>query len=537
MPTAQRPGRVSAILREHRALAALSILFVSGAVSPSRAAENGPVVSVTGGLVRGVALEDGKGAVFKGVPFAEPPLGMLRWREPQPVVGWGEDVREAYESGPPAAQPAQGWNNADAAAGSEDCLYLDVWTPSVRSAAHLPVMVWIHGGANVAGAGGFDPLYDGRALIGHGVVLVVVEYRLGVFGFFSHPELTLESPHHASGNYGLMDQVAALQWVHDNIANMGGDPDNVTLFGQSAGSMDVLALMASPLARGLFQKAIAESGPSALGPHGPAATLATTEQAGVALAAKLNAPATGTLAYLRSLATDTLLNKLPGTAALSADGWVLPSAPLDVFAQGKESQVPLIIGSNAIEFPANGGPEQIKKMMQDVFGDLTPRALVLYGLAGDGPSPKPDPVYGNTADQWGSDLFRCPAVVQGEWHSSAGNPTWEYQFDRAIPPNPRTAHSGDLPYVFGNLPTTGGMSGKYQDADRALSGTIQAYWTQFAKTGNPNGPGVATWPQYNGKTRKYLNFTAAAEVAVAENQRGAICDLFREALRKQAGSP
>jgi para-nitrobenzyl esterase len=175
--------------------------------------------------------------------------------------------------------------------------------------------------------------------------------------------------------------------------------------------------------------------------------------------------------------------------------------------------------------------------MQDVFGDLTPRALVLYGLAGDGPSPKPDPVYGNTADQWGSDLFRCPAVVQGEWHSSAGNPTWEYQFDRAIPPNPRTAHSGDLPYVFGNLPTTGGMSGKYQDADRALSGTIQAYWTQFAKTGNPNGPGVATWPQYNGKTRKYLNFTAAAEVAVAENQRGAICDLFREALRKQAGSP
>jgi len=492
-----------------------------------------PVVPVTGGSIRGVALDGAPGAVFKGIPFARPPLGDLRWREPMPVADW-EGIRDALASGRPAAQPSQGWNDAAAAASGEDCLYLDVWTPSCKPSARLPVMVWIHGGANVAGAGGFDTLYDGRALISHGVVLVVVEYRLGVFGFFSHPDLTGESPHHASGNYGLMDQAAALRWVRDNIAKLGGDPDNVTLFGQSAGSMDVLALMASPLASGLFQRVIAESGPSLYPARILSLPLSSTEKEGVRVASELGAPATGTLAYLRALSTEALLKRSHWMLALSADGWALPSTPGAVFREGTEARVPLIIGSNAIEFPFTGPSVVFRDMLGQVFGGLAPRALALYGLTGDADQGKPDPLYGNAKDQWGSDMFRCPAAVQGEWHSARGNPTWEYQFDRAIPPHPRTSHSGELAYVFGNLLPTGSQPGDFQEADRSLSATIQAYWTNFAKTGNPNGPGAPPWPEYDGKARTYMDFTTAGAARVAENQRGPFTDLFRQALSRAA---
>jgi para-nitrobenzyl esterase len=241
----------------HAPAAFACLLLCSGLGGPTTSAvASEPVVSVTGGDIRGRLLEDGAGAVFKGIPFARPPVGDFRWREPMPVIPWN-DTRDAGESGPPAVQPALGWNDKSAAASREDCLYLDVWTPTGPSTARNPVMVWIHGGANVAGAGGFDPLYDGRALISHGAVLVVVEYRLGILGFFAHPELTRESAHHASGNYATLDQIAALRWVRDNIGKFGGDPENVTIFGQSAGATDVLALMASPLSKGLFHRAIA----------------------------------------------------------------------------------------------------------------------------------------------------------------------------------------------------------------------------------------------------------------------------------------
>ena len=524
MQSPQSLGRGSALS------ALLLALFITGA----RAAGEDPIVSVAGGQIRGRMLEEGRGAVFRGVPFAQPPVGALRWREPLPVTAW-DGVRDASKSGPPAAQPALGWNDAAAKASSEDCLYLDVWTPTPKEGAGLPVMVWIHGGANVAGAGGFDPLYDGRSFISHGIVLVVVEYRLGVFGFFSHPELTRESAHHASGNYGLMDQVASLQWVRGNIARFGGDPSNVTIFGQSAGSMDVLALMASPLAHGLFNRAIAESGPSRYLPAAP--TLAETEAAGVAVAGKLGAPATGALGFLRAIPTESLLHSAPWMLALSADGWVLPSSPAKAFAQGAEARVSLIIGSNAIEFPENGSTADLRKSMENILGAAAPRAFELYGVAGDTPSLPADPLYGNAADQWGTDRFGCPAVVQGEWHDAAGNTTWEYQFDRPIPPNARTSHSGELSYVFGNLSTTGSQPGQFQDADRRLSATIQAYWTNFAKTGNPNGPELPFWPAYDAKARKYLSFTTSADVTVAENQRGPFCDLFREAMGRSSAQP
>jgi len=489
-----------------------------------------PMVSVTGGNIRGRLIEGGDGAVFKGIPFARPPVGDFRWREPMPVVPW-PGTRDAGESGPPAVQPALGWNDKAAAASREDCLYLDVWTPTWPSGARNPVMVWIHGGANVAGAGGFDPLYDGRALISHGVVMVVVEYRLGILGFFAHPELTRESAHHASGNYATLDQIAALGWVRDNIARFGGDPENVTIFGQSAGATDVLALMASPLSRGLFHRAIAESGAPS-----PTSTLALgdAEEEGARAAEKLGAQGGHALAFLRSLPAGELLKTDHGFSSFTADGWVFPTPPVAVWAAGKAHAVPLIVGSNGVEFPASGSPDDLRRTIRGTFRDMAPRALALYGLSEEGKPQPADPVYGDAADQLGSDFFRCPAILHGEWHSQAGHPVWEYEFNRAIPPHPKVAHSGDLSYVFGNLYSSGSQGGDYQDADRRLSAVIQAYWTNFARTGNPNAAGLPGWPGFDAKKRAYLVFTAAGDVAAATNERGPFCDLFRALLSEPA---
>ncbi len=454
-----------------------------------------------------------------------------------PVAAW-EGVRDAAVSGPPAVQPALGWNDKAAAASREDCLYLDVWTPTGASPARNPVMVWIHGGANVAGAGGFDPLYDGTALIGHGVVLVVIEYRLGVFGFLAHPELTRESPHHASGNYAILDQIAALQWVRANVAAFGGDPGNVTVFGQSAGSIDVTALMATPLSRGLFQRAIGESGSIT---RGKVQTLEKAERAGALAAARLGAPDQGALRFMRALPPGKVLEAGQAISSFSTDGWVFPESPLRTWSAGRENPVPLIIGSNTVEFPATGSPDDMRREIRDTFGDLAPRALALYGLsAGDRPA-FVNPSYGSVADQWGSDLFRCPAVVHGQWHSLAGNPTWEYEFNRAIPPRLRVAHSSDLPYVFGNLYATGSQGGAFTDEDRALSSIIQGYWTNFARSGDPNGPGLPAWPRYDGKRRWYIEFTPPAgtfpAVAQRQDERGPFCDLFRQVMDRDAAAP
>ncbi len=510
--------------------------FADGqATEPGIAAASGrtddPVVTVAGGALRGRALPDGKGAVYRGIPFAQPPVGNLRWREPMPPAPW-QGVRDAGEPGPPAAQAPQGWNDKAAAVSREDCLYLDVWTPAAASGTRLPVMVWLHGGGNVAGAAGSDPVYAGGPLISHGVVLVVVEYRLGVFGFLSHPDLTRESPHHSSGNYALLDQLAALRWVRDNIGRFGGDAGNVTLFGQSAGSMDVLALMSSPLARGLFHRAIAESGAPPPQTNQP---LSAAEKAGVERAARLGAPAANPLPFLRSLPASALLEATAKmNATFTIDGWVLPAATTATWRAGGEQRVPLIIGSAAIEFPAPGGPAGVRRAIESTFGADAPRALAVYGLAGNAGGTT-DPLYGDVAEQWGSDLFRCPAVVYGEWHGDAGNPVWEYQFDRAIPPHPKVGHSGDLPYVFGALHLKeGNLVGDYRDEDRRLSATIQGYWTNFAKTGNPNGEGLPAWPGYDASGRAFLEFTAAAGVAVGHNQRGPACDLFRELLQRSA---
>ena len=500
------------------------------ALSPALPAGAGDAtVAVTGGLIQGGVLPGG-GAVFKGIPFAEPPVGALRWREPRPPRPW-TGVREARASAAPCAQPPLGWNGAFAAAGREDCLYLDVWTPEWPSKSSKPVMVWIHGGANVAGAGGADPLYEGTALIRHDVVLVILQYRLGIFGFLAHPELTRESVHHASGNYAILDQIAALHWVRDNIARFGGDPGRVTVFGQSAGAIDASLLMATPLSKGLLHRVIGESGPMVSREATP--TLARAEEAGIRAADRLKAPSGSALEYLRSLPAAKLLEAGGSQAGATVDEWVFPAAPSDVFASGKEPPMPMILGSNAIELPAEGSSDDLRKRLTRDYGDLAPRALEIYGLAKAGGEQRTDPLYGDTAEQVGTDSFRCPIVIQGEWHSAAGHPTWEYQFDRAIPPRPRTAHSGELPYVFGNLYSEGSQAGSFQDADRRLSATLQAYWTNFARTGEPNGPGLPAWPRFDPTSRKYMEFDTDGGTTVNENERGPFCDLFRERVESE----
>jgi len=506
----------------------LALVLLAGmpshlAAAPGEAA--GPVIAVTGGSVQGRLLSGGPAAVFRGLPFAQPPVGPLRWRAPQPVPPW-TGLRDAGTPGPPALQASFGWNAAFAAASREDCLYLDVWTPDLAPPRGAPVMVWIHGGGNVAGAGGADPLYDGRALIGHGVVLVVIEYRLGVLGYFAHPELTRESPHRASGNYGILDQLAALKWVQDNIARFGGDPGRVTIFGQSAGGTDVLALVATRLAYGLFHGAIAESGP--LSP-----AMVQTQEAADAAGVRAAAGASGapaTLAALRALPPAEVLTLEPGLRPFTMNSWIFPLSPVETWRRHRELNVPLIVGSNAVEFPFAGSRDEMVASIRKMFGPDAPRALEAYGLAGN-PVP-PDPLYGDAADQWGSDFFRCLPMVFGEWHAGSGRRTWQYEFDRAIPPHPRVAHSGDLPYVFGNLWSTGSLPGEYTEADHDLSADIQGYWTNFAKTGDPNGPGLPPWAPYSRPAAPYMNFTTAGASVPALGQRETFRALFRAALER-----
>jgi para-nitrobenzyl esterase len=504
----------------------LLVLLTAGALS---AHADPLVVSVTGGAVKGTALGAGPGAVFKGVPFAAPPVGALRWKEPMPVVPWS-GIREAVVSGPPAMQVAAGWNDRMAAAGREDCLYLDVWTPNVAASASAPVMVWFHGGGNVGGSAGFDPLYDGRPLIAHGVVLVVVEYRLGVFGFFTHPGLTEESPRHASGNYGILDQVAALQWVHDNIAGFGGNAANVTIFGQSAGASDVIALMGSPLAAGLFDHAIAESG---IISASMTQTQAEGEQAGVAAAALAVPGAAQPLEALRALPAAAILRMHFGRP-FTTDGWVFPVSPLEAWRTRREARVPLLIGANAIEFPIGNLVPDLPTFLREIFGDYAAKARALYGF--DAAPGAVDPLYGSAGEQLGSDIFRCSSIVCGEWHTQAGLPCWQYQFDRAIPPAAKVGHSGDLPYVFGHVSKNAPIPGDYNETDRKLSEEIETYWTNFAKTGNPNGPGQPAWRPYGYSARHYLEFTPTGGTALADNERAPFRELFR-AVMDQPGPP
>jgi para-nitrobenzyl esterase len=500
-----------------------------GGQHPLAAASADPTVTVAGGKLRGSPTGSG-GAVFKGIPFGQPPTGALRWREPLPAKSW-TGTRDAIAFGPACAQ-----GGAEGATSSEDCLYLNVWTPEWPAKSRRPVMVWFHGGGNFAGASS-DPVFDGESLARHGVILVSANYRLGVFGFFAHPELTKESPHHSSGNYGLLDQTLALRWVHENIARFGGNPGKVTIFGESAGSLDVNLLMATPLSRSLFQRVIGQSGP-VLDPP----LLAEGEKKGEGLAAKLNLTDPPVLPRLRALpvaevqkAAGQGLSMVGPMLGVVVDGWVFPESPLKVFADGKEHRVGLLLGSNSQElqkpfFPMSG---TLSKAIADEYGPLAAGALALYGLNGEA-EPKPDPEFGSALAQWATDSqFRCGSVAELVWHTTAKNPGYQFQFSRTAPGRETigAAHGSEVPFVFGTL---GRRSSNEipSEADQQISATMQAYWTNFAKTGNPNGANLSQWPRFDAKSRAYLEFTNAGPV-VKEGLRRAICDLYTEKLKRQ----
>jgi para-nitrobenzyl esterase len=452
------------------------------------------------GMIEGMASTDGKVRVFEGIPFAAPPVGNLRWQPPQPPAAW-EGVRKATSFGSRCMQaPIYSDMIFRDPGPSEDCLYLNVWTPAGSASAKLPVMVWIYGGGFAAGASS-ESRQDGSKLAEKGVVVVSMNYRLGVFGFFAHPELTKESPQHASGNYGLLDQAAAISWVHNNIAAFGGDPGKVTIFGESAGSISVSAQMASPLSKNLIKRAIGESG-SVFMLNAPVATLEQGEQQGAKFAAGLGAT---NLEALRALPATKLLDAVQQQKAIFrfwpiVDGYFFPEAPKAIYAAGKQAHVPLLAGWNTDEQPAAGffgkEPQTIESYrarMKTLYGQHADEMLKLYPAENESQLKE-------SAGALASDRF----IAYSTWkwiedHMQTGDsPVYDYHFEQA-PPQPQgkpsrgAYHSADIEYVFETLDS---KNLPWTDADRKLSDIISSYWTNFAKDGDPNGSGLPKWPRY-----------------------------------------
>ena len=469
--------------------------ITAGAAAPAR-------VQTSFGTLEGEHI--GKVFAFKGIPYAKPPVGDLRWRPPEQVSGW-PGVLKATQFGARCMQGAIFPDMKFRDKGpSEDCLYLNVWTPNISTAAHLPVLVWIYGGGFQAGATS-EPRQDGAKLTAKGVVVVSMNYRLGVFGFFSHPDLTAESAHHASGNYGLLDQAAALAWVQKNIAAFGGDPAKVTIFGESAGSISVSAQMASPRSEGLFQKAIGESGSVFMLGNNRIQPLRQTEKMGAQFATKLGV---ATLAALRAIPADRLLS-----AALTnkgerfwpnIDGWFIPDAPSAIYAAGKQAHVPLLAGWNADEQGYQGllaheapTPEKYQAKVRAAYGANA--AEILKQFPGD-----TDDQVRHSARDLASDRFIAFSTWRWlELQLKTGNAAvYRYHFEQAPPqpsgqPSHGAYHSADIEYVFETLDS---KDLPWTPADRKLSDIISSYWTNFAKTGDPNGAGLPNWPGYTSAT-------------------------------------
>jgi para-nitrobenzyl esterase len=477
-------------------------------------------VKTASGLLEGTTEKSGIRA-FKGVPFAAPPVGNLRWREPQPAKNW-QGVRKADQFGPRAMQLALfGDMNFRSNGMNEDCLYLNVWTPAKTGKERLPVLVYFYGGGFVAGDGS-EPRYDGESMAQRGIVAVTVNYRLGVFGFMTHPELTKESPNKASGNYGLLDQSAALRWVKQNIAAFGGDPNKVTIAGESAGSFSVSAQMASPLSKNLIAAAIGESG--SLLSLQPTTPLAQAEQNGVTFATSVGA---NSLAALRAIPADKLLEATgkQGTPRFSVvvDGYFFPKAPAEIFAAGQQARVPLLAGWNSEESGARAilgqdppTPENYAKAIQKLYGERASEVLKLY------PGTTEDEIL-TAATALAGDRF----IGYSTWkwidvHSqTSGKPVYRYLYARPrpemtpemgnatpglaggvirnedptvkkAPPARGAAHSAEIEYAMGNLASNKVYA--WTPEDFKISETMQSYFANFIKTSNPNGKGLPNWP-------------------------------------------
>ncbi|USI74757.1 carboxylesterase/lipase family protein [Sphingomonas morindae] len=457
------------------------------------AAAAAPIVRVAQGLVRGTAA--GGVLRFKAIPYAAPPIGARRWRPPAPPASW-PGVRDATRFGPVCPQAPVDWAGHDLDSTSEDCLTLNIWTPRAQPAARLPVMLWLHGGGYTAGAGS-QSTYEGTALARRGVVIVTINYRLGALGYLAHPALSAEAADHVSGNYGLRDQIAALAWVHANIARFGGDPANITVFGQSAGGGSALLVTTAPAARGLVAKAIFES-PSALDlPDGasPAAARAAAEAAGLAFGRRLGA---STAAALRALPVRAIVaasvTAPRRVTAPGIDGVLVPGDITARYRQGRDLGVPILLGWNSDEaarFVPRTGAAAFAAQLRARFGPRAATWARLYPAAGADATAAARALLSDTDFGW-----RSWSVAEARRRPGAA-PAWLYQFDNPPPGldgrrTPGAIHSDELGYVWGN----NDPAGRWPAADRAQAERMQRYWVQFARTGDPNAPGLARWPAY-----------------------------------------
>ncbi len=474
--------------------------------------------------------------VYKGVPFAAPPVGKLRWQPPQAVAPW-QGVREctAFSSiCPQLPYPAGSVYVQTPQPQSEDCLYLNVWTGAEKADEMRPVMVWIHGGALTRGSGSI-PFYDGEALARKGVVLVSINYRLGPFGYLAHPALTKESAHGSSGNYGVLDQIAALEWVRRNIGAFGGDSQRVTIFGESAGSWSVCALVASPLSKGLFERAIGQSG----GCFAPMQYLKVArhgapsgEEAGEGLAKILGCDqAADPLEALRAKTAEEILAAAaqdPAQARTRAivDGWVFPQEIAKIYADGRQSLVPVMVGSNADEGTSLAGvmaPTSMDGFLgatKKKFGDLSDAFLKVYPTTSD--SDVRDAFLHSFRDE----RFTWEMRTWARMMQKAGAKTYLYYFSH-VPPRPDAAklgayHAAEIPYVFNNLgKTPWGNS----PSEQALAEEMSACWVRFAANGDPNGGGLPPWSAYDAQKEPYLEF-GNARIGTGTALLKAECDFF-----------
>ena len=466
------------------------------AISTASAAIDDPVQLDTG-LISGATTATPEVRAFKGIPYAAPPVGDLRWRGPRPAAHW-EGTRAADEFSPVCMQFGRQKM-------SEDCLYLNVWTGAKTPSDKRPVMVWIYGGGSYTGSGS-QPMYDGEALAKKGAVVVTFNYRLGAFGFFSHPELTKESDRREAANFGVMDSIAALQWVKRNIARFGGDPNRVTIFGESAGAGMVSNLMTIPSAKGLFVRAIGESSAWSTARIAPLDTLSVAEQAGLKLADALGAKS---LAELRAQPAEAIQKAGRGMGPV-VDGYLIKEDPGKVFAAGKQIDVPVLTGSNRDE-SFGGNPKSAAEFVEQArmrFGDLSDAFLKLYPATSDDQARE-------SAFYSGRDEM---AFIMRNWARLEEKPgkskAFVYYFTEQPPrlPNARgpfapgphgsATHVSEILYVFGHLDA----SRPWTDADHKVADEMSSYWVNFARTGDPNGKGLSKWRVYNGKSQSVMVF-------------------------------
>ncbi|MBL8551249.1 MAG: carboxylesterase family protein [Hyphomonadaceae bacterium] len=494
--------------------AGLAALFAVSACATSAPPQEPGLVEVSGGAVRGVI--DGDLAVYKGIPFAAPPVGDLRWRAPQPAPSW-TGARDARAFAPPCIQTLR--SGVPLPAGqppmSEDCLYLNIWAPAHAPDAPLPVMVWIHGGGFEYGAASV-PTYNGEHLAHRGVIVVSIAYRLGALGFLAHPKLSRESGH-GSGNYGLEDMIAALHWVRDNITAFGGDPANVTIFGESAGAIAVGMLAASPPARGLFHRAISQSGAS----MGPARR--TSDEQDVNMSLLTDAERAGEQVFADLGVADLAAARaLPASQVVEArlrywknfnlfwpnfDGYILPGDQYELYTAGRQNDTPVLIGSNsdegALMLRTPVSPAEFERYVRGGYGDYAAAFLAAY------PHADAADAFRAAKDIRRDGFFGWPTWAWARLQSRTGQgKVYAYYFDHTLPAPPSSRfhggegaiHAADIPYVFGTLDPNWALT----DTDRALSNLFMSYWVNFARTGDPNGPGLPLWPAFTESDQRMM---------------------------------